>query len=72
MRAERRRVRHFLRYIFLIAAAAVVLFPIYAALVVAVGGPTDGFFEQERSEDLRDHVVIRTHEFRPCRGGFRR
>ena len=36
MRAERRRVRNGLRYALLFAAAAAVLFPLYAALVVAI------------------------------------
>jgi sn-glycerol 3-phosphate transport system permease protein len=36
MRAERRRVRHAARYALLIIAAAIVLFPVYAAVVVAI------------------------------------
>src|SRR4051812_10384707 len=36
MRTERHRARHALRYALLILAAAFVLFPIYAALVVAI------------------------------------
>ena len=36
MRTERHRLRHALRYLLLIVAAAFVLFPIYAAFVVAI------------------------------------
>src|SRR5688572_4722059 len=36
MRTERHRLRHALRYFLLIVAAAFVLFPIYAAFVVAI------------------------------------
>jgi sn-glycerol 3-phosphate transport system permease protein len=36
MRTERHRLRHALRYVLLVAAAAFVLFPIYAAFVVAI------------------------------------